>query len=527
MVSGLMDLYAAPSGYYADNLGPFDNMAGVGGQHVCAFTKRALGWLDGEAFATHRGRVVTYDLHALGLPQPPPAGRKTAVEVPLARRPLVVEARRKVDQFDANIPNEGLIVYEVEHPDIDPEPRFIHPVLHLKTYDYRGKPTARPVGSTYVHPGGVRIVAIAELPGGYTVRIEDPNPFLVDRTAEFSGDPAGSAPTACVAPGPGAHIIAYRATSNRLHELWRDQQWKTGATDLTANSNLNVEADGNPFIYFDSTRNIVILLFRDDHGVVRSFYWSTGDVGADNLSGTAMGAPAADGDPVGYFAASSDTHHVIYRAGNDLHELFWSGAETVAYGGNLTAAASASKALGDPAAFVNGAGVNIVAYRSEHGEILSLYWSVGEIRVESLSNVAGTPTASGDPVGYYIESTDTHQVVYVAEGGDLFEISWKGDLAAIGWNLSQAAGAPPASGTPAAYFSLASNTKHVVYRSADGRLHELRWVPGSTTPTYTDLTAAYGLDSAMARPAAFAVEALGTHHMTFLGTQGRIYELVR
>ena len=48
---------------------------------------------------------------------------------------------------------------------------------------------------------------------------------------------------------------------------------------------------------------------------MRSLYWSTGAVGHDNLSGTA-GAPPAAGDPVGYYAAAADAHHVIYRTGD-------------------------------------------------------------------------------------------------------------------------------------------------------------------------------------------------------------------
>lgn len=35
-------------------------------------------------------------------------------------------------------------------------------------------------------------------------------------------------------PGLGVHNIAYRDTSGRLHELWRNAQGVTGATNLTA-----------------------------------------------------------------------------------------------------------------------------------------------------------------------------------------------------------------------------------------------------------------------------------------------------
>ena len=60
-----------------------------------------------------------------------------------------------------------------------------------------------------------------------------------------------------------------------------------------------------------------------------------------------------------------------------------------------------------------------------------------------------------------------------------------------GRDISARAGAPAAAGDPVAYYSAGTNTKHVVYRSADGRLHDLRWVPGGV-PTHVDLTTVAG-----------------------------------
>ena len=115
---------------------------------------------------------------------------------------------------------------------------------------------------------------------------------LVDRSAEFGTPPAAGPPTACVIPGLGVHNIAYRDTSGRLHELWRDAQGATGTTNLTANAGAPPAA-GSPFAYVDTSRNTEILLYRGSDGTVRSLYWSTGAVGHDNLSGTAGAPPAA------------------------------------------------------------------------------------------------------------------------------------------------------------------------------------------------------------------------------------------
>ena len=200
---------------------------------------------------------------------------------------------------------------------------------------------------------------------------------VVDRSAEFGTPPAAGPTTACVIPGL-SHNICYRDTSGKLHELWRNTQGHTGTTPLTEIAPPGTpKATGNPFAYVDSSRNTVILLYRAVDGSVRSLYWSLGPVGHDDLSGTA-GAPKAAGNPVGYYTAAIDAHNVIYRTGDGhLHLLNWTGIAPVIYGGNLTAAISAPHAKGDPTAFVNAAGVNMVVYRSVNDHILSLYWTVG------------------------------------------------------------------------------------------------------------------------------------------------------
>ena len=97
----------------------------------------------------------------------------------------------------------------------------------------------------------------------------------------------------------------------------------------------------------------------------------------------------------------------------------------------------------------------------------------------------------------------------------------------VGWNLTAAAGAPGAVGTPAAYYSAGTHTKHVVYRAADGGLHEVWWVPGGGIPVHVDLTAAYGAPPAADDPAAFTVEGPNTQHVTYRGTDQHIYEVRR
>ena len=99
------------------NMGSFDEMACSCGTHPSAYTKAPVSWLDASAIVSYPHSAVTYNLHAVGLTQPPPSGRVAAVRIGSTVPYLMVEARRKVDQFDANIPSEGVIVYRVQTTD--------------------------------------------------------------------------------------------------------------------------------------------------------------------------------------------------------------------------------------------------------------------------------------------------------------------------------------------------------------------------------------------------------------------------
>jgi Transposase len=198
---------------------------------------------------------------------------------------------------------------------------------------------------------------------------------------------------------------------------------------------------------------------------------------------------------------------------------YWTGFAPVSYGGNLTWSISAPTAAGDPTAFCNAAGVNIVVYRSgDDSHILSLYWADGPSGLDNLSGVAGSPPAAGDPFAYYTAHDDTHQVVNRVDNGDLYELYWAGAAPVDYLNLSAISGAPAASGNAAAYYSTGTNTKHVIYRSADSRLHEIWWVPGVGTPAYVDLTALAAAPPAADRPAAFTVEGPNSQHVAYRGS---------
>jgi PASTA domain len=169
----------------AHDLNTFDNMDCSCGTHPTAYTKVQLGWLDPSAITTNAtATTAQYDLYTVGLPQPPPAGRHTAVQTDANGQPIFVEARQKVDQYDGGnqwswndlqnrggIASEGVIVYQlvgVQNP--NPFAGEIDPLIRLLTQ------TALVPGQSVTSTSGVTVEATAALVGGFRVTIRNPTP---------------------------------------------------------------------------------------------------------------------------------------------------------------------------------------------------------------------------------------------------------------------------------------------------------------------------------------------------------------
>ena len=316
------------------------------------------------------------------------------------------------------------------------------------------------------------------VPGGLSVQVEDPTRLLVDRTAEFGAPAAASAPTACVIPGLGVHNIAYRDTSGRLHELWRDANGQTGTSNLTQLAGAPTAA-GNPFAPrgHDAKHGDLAVPRRRRQRAQPVLV--DRPVGHDDLSGTA-GAPQADGDPVGVLLRSR--RHVPRRLpwhDDHLHELYWAGVAPVGYGGNLTGTIGAPKAAGTPSGFINAGGVNIVAYRSVDGRILSVYWAEGP---------AGSTTCQGRPAHHSPPATrwaTTRRTTTPTRSSTAAStITSTSCTGPVPRPLPAGTSPPPPGRRPRpgtrAFYHAPSNVKHVIYRSADGGMHQLWWDPAVT-----------------------------------------------
>ena len=163
VLAGFADLYP-----FNGNMGAFDEMACACGTHPSAYTKAAMGWTDASSIAQHVGQTANYDLHSVGLVQPSPSGRVAAVRIGALAPYLMVEARQRVDQFDMNIPGEGVIVYRVQTSNPLGHAQNNTPPISLLTRN------ALTPGSTFTSDKGVQIQVIRALSGGFSVSVNDP-----------------------------------------------------------------------------------------------------------------------------------------------------------------------------------------------------------------------------------------------------------------------------------------------------------------------------------------------------------------
>jgi hypothetical protein len=145
---------------------------------------------------------------------------------------------------------------------------------------------------------------------------------------------------------------------------------------------------------------------------------------------------------------------------------------------------------------------------------------------DDLSGFAGTPSGAGDPFAWFTAAEDMHRVVYRAANGHLHELFWPNVTPVSGRDLTALSGAPAAAGNISGGYNAGDNTQHVIFRSGDGRLHELWYFLGETVVHHVDLTAAYAAPPAADRPVYYASARVPNQHVAYRGTNGHIYELL-
>ena len=188
VLTNFNDLYP-----FNGNMGGFDEMACNCGTHPSAYTKAAVGWLDPSAIALHDVTARNYDLHAVGLVQPPAFGRWAAVRIGTQVPYLMIEARMMVDQFESKsqfepgIPSQGVIVYRIQTTDPNGTAQNATAPVALLTA------TALTVGQGFTSDTGIRVQVRAAISGGFSITIDEPGRATVPDVFEMSGANAAKA----------------------------------------------------------------------------------------------------------------------------------------------------------------------------------------------------------------------------------------------------------------------------------------------------------------------------------------------
>ena len=204
------------------DIGNFDEMAFNGGMHPTAYTKAAIQWLDASVIAHHTGRIGGYELHAVGLNQPPPSGRVAAVRIGSQIPYLMAEARLKVDQFESRsqvepgIPSEGVIVYRVQTSDPLGHPQNNHIPLYLLT------PVALTAGQSVVSDTGVAVTVTGSRPDGFSILVEDRSaPFDHGQLLSYgdNGTPGNVSDPVVVGFGGWADFKALFTRGDRIYAV--------------------------------------------------------------------------------------------------------------------------------------------------------------------------------------------------------------------------------------------------------------------------------------------------------------------
>jgi hypothetical protein len=177
----------------------------------------------------------------------------------------------------------------------------------------------------------------------------------------------------------------------------------------------------------------------------------------------------------------------------------------------------------NPGGYVRaGGGVSSVVYRGASGEIRELSLGSSNWALADLTRATGSPPMEAlTKPSPYVGSDGINAVVYRSADGHIHELMLIGNQ----WgrsDLTVASGAPPAVGSPSAY-ARSDGYNVVVYRGTDNHIHELLWT--GTRWQNGDLTSITGAPVPASDPTGY-VRGDGASAVVFRTSDGQIYELL-
>jgi hypothetical protein len=287
----------------------------------------------------------------------------------------------------------------------------------------------------------------------------------------------------------------------------------------------------------DSTRHAVYLegnptaVGSGTTGAVVELYSGTDTVWHWKYLNHPSGGERAASVPAGYWFAAEGTQHVVYRSDDGhLRELYFTDDW---YGNDLS---DNDIQTGDVIGFVHGwasRGRQYIAFRGGDGKVRlgqrtqdadDVVWET-----KMLGDATGSPFPAGDstPRGVGRPSDDAQIIVYRAADGTLHQYSGhNGNWVYHGMILPS--GAPTAAGDPFPYVDAGAGTFQVAYVAADRSVHVLTGDGGAPYAHETDASwpgahspvVGYTYDSNAQAP-------IATQHIVYVDTTNTLHELWR
>ena len=278
--------------------------------------------------------------------------------------------------------------------------------------------------------------------------------------------------------------VVHQALDGNLHELTlAGGQWSSTTINPSAvvASKLSVyrRAENVDAIVFRSAANQIIQLLRTSSG------WN------DEADLTdAANAPLAVGNPMAYVRGDGVSAVVYRTAAGHIIELRRGSRGFIKT--DLMAASSApadADAISDPVATVRSDGISSVVFRGTSGHIFELFRAVGgDWHLGTPSGVANAPITIDRPFAY-TQRDGTNAIVYRTTGGYLMKLSLNGSV----WSWQQIGYG--AVGQPVAYTRTDAVTA-VAFRNSSNHIVQ---VTGATS----DLTTITGAPDTATSPAVY------------------------
>jgi hypothetical protein len=235
--------------------------------------------------------------------------------------------------------------------------------------------------------------------------------------------------------------------------------------------------------------------------------------------------PKASSGPSAVYVHGILTYHIAYRDHDNQIVLLLRDIVDNSRVIYATQNSGAPAAKGNPFIYTDKSKNCAILFRGQDNAVRSIYLeNSGHMGNDNLSGTAGSPPASGDPIGYYSPFDNSSHVIYPTSNGHLHELWWIGlQPVSNGGDLIQLASAPNCNGRCAA-FCTPGGTNIVVYRDTSNYIRSIYWNAGGNHGV-DNLSGVANTPLAKGSPHGYYSAENDAHQVVYLGEDGHLWEL--